>query len=73
MKLTLWIDDSSGQIVRSLSEPWSDSDDGKSATVPSPPSLVLNEEQKRLFSKAKEKQKAASPHPVWTKLKRGEM
>jgi len=67
MKITLFID-SRGQVVRTTTEPWSEEDDGDveqhRPSVPSPPQLVLNEEQKRFFTKAK----AKGAHPVWSKL-----
>jgi len=66
VKITLFID-SRGQVVRTTTEPWSEDDDHavqQRPSVPSPPQLVLNEEQKRFFTKAK----AKGAHPVWSKL-----
>jgi len=69
MKITLYIDDKNGQVIKSTTEPWTLTPDHQLAlTVPSPPMLVLKEEQQRFFNKAKTQQQGQ--HPVWQKLEK---
>lgn len=68
MKITLYIDDKDGQVIKSTTEPWTlPANQEHPLTVPSPPMLVLKEEQQRFFSKAKSQQ---GQHPVWQKLEK---
>lgn len=65
-KITLYLN-KEGQVVRSTTEPWFEDLTEPASTVPSPPLIVVNEQQKRLFDRTAARLPA---HPVWSSLKK---
>lgn len=65
-KITLYLN-KEGQVIRSTTEPWIEEPSDHIGTVPSPPLIIVNEQQQRLFDRSASK---LPNHPVWSSLKK---